>query len=114
MKKYFLFLLLFGILFSCSENVLEEEDDPQTSDKIAYDPEIENLLSSNCTGCHGGSNPRAGIDLTTYANARLHVESGKVLAAMTNQGNPMPPSGLLPSSKTDLIEKWIKDGYLEK
>lgn len=115
MKKYLLIFALPIVLFSCSESVVEttNEPEPEEETEVTYNNKIKGFFQSNCTTCHSGATPPAGIDLTTYQNAKQQVSSGKVLAAMRNEGNPMPPSGLLSSTQTDLIQAWIDNGFLE-
>lgn len=118
MKKYILVFAIPLFILSCSKDSMEQEppttmEEENEPESLSYNGAIKALFQANCTTCHSGNNPPAGIDLTTYDNVKLHVSSGKVLAAMKNEANPMPPNGLLPSTETDLIEEWIAKGFPE-
>lgn len=80
--------------------------------------EIKPILDTNCAGCHGGSNPKAGIDFSSY--------QGVMSSRAVRPGNPdssrmmreirsgkMPPAGPLPAEVQDKLAKWIADGAKE-
>lgn len=78
---------------------------------VTYTSHIKNILTTNCTKCHGGSTPRAGLDLTTYQNTKSN--SAKINSRMNSSSNPMPPTGKLDQATLDLVAKWISDGLKE-
>ena len=41
------------------------------------------------------------------------MENGNLLNRINDQVNPMPQSGILPSSTRAVIDQWVADGYLE-
>jgi cytochrome c5 len=111
-------LLLVAILsVSCSSSVVSN-DEPVVIDptqKTTYEKDVKNIINNSCavSGCHTGSNPPAGILLNTYSQVRSQAENGNLIARMNNGSNPMPPSGLLPSSTRSVIDQWKADGFLE-
>lgn len=117
-KLTYLFLVVIVCSFySCSSSTIaeEEEEDPTPiTKKVTYDADVKPIISSSCTGCHGGATPKAGLDLTTYAKVKSTAEAGKLTARMNNSSNPMPPSGILSANKRQIIDKWVSDGFLEK
>ena len=118
--KVALFMLII-LVVSCSKpddsNDTDSDDDgntpPSSTEKVKYDSAIKNIMTSNCTSCHSGSNPKAGLDLSTYENVKNSVETGPLLTKINASTNFMPPTGKMSTSTRDLIAKWKSDGYLE-
>lgn len=85
---------------------------------------VGQIFADNCTRCHGGATPRAGLNLSTYASAIAGSANGPVLIA----GNPagsllmrritgevppqMPRGGAAPLSAETIavIAAWITAG----
>lgn len=105
------FLLLLG---SCTKAIIEDTTpiDPVVG-PITYTGHIQRIMLDNCVTCHSGLSPSAGLDLTTYQNTRFSAESGNLLSRVGDQGNPMPPSGLLSGQLQAQIAKWAADGFPE-
>lgn len=109
-----------------------------TGTGVTWTARIQPLLAANCGGCHGGSLPSAGLDLTApNAHARLLGPSGQVPSLsfvtpgnpgasylwlkLTNDasivGDPMPQDpqlgfrSLAPEELAD-IQTWITTGAL--
>ena len=80
-------------------------------DAAAYDRQIKPLLQQYCVGCHGATNPAAGVSLTKYADVaaiqRDQTTWRKVLAQV--RGRLMPPARLPQPSmeQRDLLSVWI-------
>lgn len=84
--------------------------------------QISAIFMGNCTGCHGGRMARGGLNLSTYESTMAGSKSGKVIVAgdvnasrimqyLYGRGRPqMPPSGKMPDSVIQKIEKWIAAG----
>ncbi len=81
---------------------------------------IGTIFATNCTRCHGGALPRAGLDLTTYDSAIRGSSSGPVIvcgnaagsrlvARITGQVPPQMPRGAapLPADQIAAIQAWI-------
>lgn len=111
-KSLLLALFVVPLLFntSCKK---EETEGEQPAAKTTYDPTIESFVTTNCLGCHGAMNPAAGLKLTNYAEVKAATESGKIVNRINDSNNPMPPTGMLPLTERQKIDKWIADGYLE-
>jgi|TARA_B110000879_G_scaffold211742_1_gene305405 hypothetical protein len=114
-QKYYtlILILLFLGLSSCTSAILEDEDTGPIATTIKYNDDVKNIISANCVSCHGGSSPQAGLDLSSYVNVRFAAENGNLLNRINDQVNPMPQSGILPSSTRAVIDQWVADGYLE-
>ncbi len=122
-------VLLFLFLNSCQKAVLEptvnSSSDTPNLVPTSFSNEILPIFTANCISCH---NPGA-VDLratnaynTLVTNASpynkyidtLNPSSSflyqKITMTTPPSGGMMPPSGLLPSSSTDLVLKWIQEG----
>ena len=76
------------------------------SGAVSYSKDIQPLLNSNCTSCHGGSGPRAGVNLSTYASAKANASA----ANLAIQRGTMPPSGPLSTVNKQLFASWVSAG----
>ena len=88
---------------------------------VDYSSEIQPILTTNCTGCHGGS---GGLTLDSYSN----LIAGNVLISGnsteshiiqklkgTASGAQMPKNAAALSESTiNLIATWIDEGALEE
>jgi hypothetical protein len=72
--------------------------------------QVKSLLAVNCTSCHSGPNPQAGLDWTDNCTI---VKSWSRIQARAVDGNPspMPQGGLLPMSERNKITNWIAAGH---
>jgi len=69
-------------------------------------------IHQNCTGCHSGANPGAGISLQNWADVVASVDNDDLYGAIINTSSPMPQSGLMEACKIRQIKKWIDAGKL--
>jgi hypothetical protein len=105
LKKIINVVLFPFILFSGCENNVEEnsEDNPVDCTEVEtyYTENVAPILESNCTGCHSGPTPKAGLSLDSYSNVRAAIKTGDVLDRVTRvQGSP----GFMPNSGTKLSD----------
>lgn len=117
--KNIIYLLAISIiLFNCSSSSSDDltptpDPDPDpTPTTITYNNTIKNLMSNNCTNCHG--NPptnNAPISFTTYTQVKNNIDN--IINRTNNSGNPMPPTGLMSSGNRDLLQQWKDDGLLD-
>jgi mono/diheme cytochrome c family protein len=92
-----------------------------TSDQtVYYDSDIKEIISTNCTSCHSGSNPQSGLDLSNLSTLKSIAvsntgESSLLLNVLKGQnGAPlMPTSGAISTEDIALIEQWIGDGLFK-
>lgn len=119
MKKLrnFLFITPCLLLFSCSTN---SEDDLilpiENTEIVKYNQNIKPIMDSNCIGCHGNSNPNAGLSLTNFNQVRQAVLNNGLIDRISRQsGDPqlMPTGGRMPQQTIDLVVKWQTDGLME-
>jgi len=89
---------------------------PQTvcdTANVTYSGSVVPILLSNCTVCHGGSTPSAGIKLDTYADVKVQVTNGRLWGAVSQavSFSPMPKNSTKMSTcNLTKIKKWIDAG----
>jgi hypothetical protein len=82
-------------------------------EQSTYDMHVKPVLQQYCYGCHSGSNPSAGIDLSKFkAVAELQRDQTtwrKVIKQVNDRS--MPPQGVPHPSQDDRdrISKWLTD-----
>ena len=109
-KTTWLISLFIIALFSCTKTSLDEE---YTSPAITYSADVAPLMFNHCITCHGGLAPSAGIALTNYEEVKYFTENGNLLERINLSTDPMPPSEMLGLEQRQIIEKWVRDGYLK-
>ncbi|SNR14326.1 hypothetical protein [Tenacibaculum jejuense] len=120
MKSRIYPIILFSLLVlsSCSTSEVPIEQLPivQPTEQITYEKDVKNIISNSCatTNCHDDVSPAAGLALTNFDRVRNAAENGNLFGRINNSANPMPPSGLLPTSTRNIISQWRADGYLEE
>ncbi len=115
MKKLFTLSILVGLtMASCttSEIPVDEVTEPIV-ELVTYTGDVKAIIDNNCIGCHGASNPQAGLSLVTYQQVRTAAENGNLIFRMNNATNPMPPSGTLSANVRAIIDAWADDGFPE-
>ncbi len=96
----------------------EEKLYPQTvcdTATVTYSSSVVPILLSNCTVCHGGNTPSAGIKLDTYAGVKLQADNGRLWGAVSQATSfsPMPKNGTkLNTCNLTKIKKWLDAGAL--
>ncbi len=92
---------------------------------ISFDADIQPILKSKCTGCHG---TLGGWDATSYEKVMQTGDHQPVVVpgdpenslfaqkiqGTQKEGKAMPPSGKLSSEQIQMILDWIKAGAKEK
>ncbi len=112
-KLYALAVTSLLFLASCTETIIEDLPPETPIDLIKYNPDITTIVSNNCLPCHAGTSASAGLNLESYMNVRNATEIGNLIERINDINNPMPQSGLMPSSQRIIFDQWILDGYLE-
>jgi hypothetical protein len=89
---------------------------PQTAcdtTTVTYSSSVVPMLLSNCTSCHGGSAPSAGINLSAYAGVKAQADNGKLWGSISHAaGFSAMPKNAAKMSTCNLakIKKWIDAG----
>ena len=93
---------------------------------IDYETQIQPIFDNSCMPCHQGSNPSAGLDLSSYENVMNGSNSGPVISVGDYQNSILwqeVSSGDMPNNiannnmgipdltddEIELIENWILD-----
>jgi hypothetical protein len=80
---------------------------------VTYSVSVAPILSANCTRCHGGSTPSAGIKLDVYSGVKIYADNGSLLGAISHDPSfsPMPKNGpKMSDCNIAKIRKWIAAG----
>lgn len=113
-------------LWACAASQSGGQASPSTDERVDFGRDVQPILTEHCLGCHGGSDPEAGLRLGDAVSASSPAASG--LAAIV-PGQPqeselirritspdpnrqMPPEGEEPLTPAQiaLLEEWIRDG----
>jgi hypothetical protein len=87
--------------------------------KVTYTKHIAPLLAAKCGsvgGCHSAAIQDGGVNLSDYANTLLSAKNNTLRTSTIDQSSkPMPKGGSkLPNSEIQLLDCWLKNGYVEK
>ena len=81
--------------------------------QFKYGANISPLMSTYCLGCHSGSAPSGGINLSAYNGVRNVAISGRLVGAVSHAPgySPMPKNaGKLSTCQIAQIRKWVTSG----
>lgn len=81
--------------------------------QYTYSGTVSVIMQDNCTGCHSGSNPSAGIDLSSYKGVRRVALDGRLMGTITwSPGYSRMPKGgdQLDDCSITQIGKWVEAG----
>lgn len=83
--------------------------------QITYTNTIKGVIQAKCFGCHSGSAPQGGVNLSNYANVKaVAFNNNKLVSSVTRTANWMPKNGQkLDNCTIDKIKAWINDGAPE-
>jgi hypothetical protein len=117
LNSIFAFIVLSAVAFSCYRNK-EEEVYPTVKSgcdtlSVTYSQTIAPLMKSQCTSCHGGSSPSAGIGLDSYEKVKKVADNGKLYGSINHSPSysPMPKGkDKLPECQIILLKKWVDNG----
>ncbi|HEY1114454.1 MAG TPA: c-type cytochrome domain-containing protein [Chitinophagaceae bacterium] len=85
------------------------------ANNFTFTTAVRPLMATKCTGCHSGTNPQGGIDISTYTALKVQVTNGKLwgsinhlagYAAMPKNGSKLSPCELAQ------VKGWIDAGAL--
>jgi hypothetical protein len=81
---------------------------------VKYSAFVQPLIQAKCQGCHSGSAPQGGVNLSTYTNVKTLALNGKLYAAVTRTTNWMPNGGAkLDDCTLDKLKAWVDAGAPE-
>jgi hypothetical protein len=82
---------------------------------VSYTTTVSPILKTNCTGCHSGTTPSAGIDLNSYATVKVQAANGKLVGSISHStGYIAMPSATVSLSACEIsqIKAWVAEGTL--
>lgn len=93
-------------------------DSAKSSEPPATFAQVQPILTAKCAGCHGGANPKEGINLTNYEGVAKVVTPGDpkkseiILAMQGGEGHKrMPPTGdPVATDQIKIVKSWIRGG----
>ncbi|BDD06818.1 hypothetical protein [Aureibacter tunicatorum] len=106
-------LLLGSVSMRCSKAIIDERDVLPIEEVVTYRSDVQGIILSYCTTCHGKVTPSDGLDLTTLEGVKYAVENRNLLERINSSANPMPQNGLMPTELRLKIQKWVDDGFPE-
>lgn len=82
---------------------------------VTYSAVVQPVLQSKCatSGCHNAASHSAGVDLSSYAGAKIIADKGSLLQVIRHESGlpPMPQGGAkLDDCTIAQIQKWVNDG----
>jgi uncharacterized membrane protein len=79
---------------------------------VSFANDIRPIIATNCIGCHSGSSPSGGINLSNHGGVQTVAQNGKLYNAVSQNGQatPMPPNGKLSPCDIQKIKVWIDEG----
>jgi len=90
---------------------------PAEPEPPTWDSPIRIMLGNRCSACHNSSTSNGGLDITTYATARLGGNSGRGFVAGDPEASliyqiqvPGDHPGQLRPEELELLFKWIQSG----
>ncbi len=98
-----------------ARNTICPPEDPSACDTIdvSYSATIRPTLDLYCVGCHSGSNPPKGVNLTLYGGVRTVALDGRLVGVTSHAPGftPMPYGGnRLPDCEIAQIRSWVREG----
>ena len=88
-------------------------------DKTDFDQHVAPILAERCLGCHSGTRPKGGLDLTSAMAARKGTKKGPALVVGNPDESPlwirvetgeMPPKSPLSAPEKAILKSWIAKG----
>jgi len=116
-------LIILIFITSCETEYVEPIK-VSPNEKVSFSLDIQPIFNGNCVFCHPGSDPLDLTEKNSYDHLWNHPPDAPFVDTanpalsilyerMTNTGSssgPMPPSGILSSTKTSLVLRWIEEG----
>jgi hypothetical protein len=79
---------------------------------VTYTASVLPLVTTKCRGCHSGTNPSGGLDLTTHQKLQAIALDGRLMGSITHTSGyvAMPQGGSkLSDCEIDMVRIWIND-----
>jgi hypothetical protein len=119
-RIFYLLPMLF--LLSCSENspvdLIEPTPKPVEGQKISYETQVKQIITTNCVSCHGQVSSVNSISLHNFISMKNAILNNGLISRINLDpnitGEAMPQGGpKLSQTNIDLITKWQADGFAQ-
>ena len=116
MKNLLIISLFLFSLSGCYYDRIEDMPHPVVvcdTVTVSYMTHVVPIITSNCLGCHAGSNASGGIRLDLYGPLRSQIITGPLLNSIkhTPGADFMPKNGgILSKCDIDKIVRWAAAG----
>jgi hypothetical protein len=80
---------------------------------VTFSGTIQPIVNAKCAGCHSGTPPQGGINLTTHASVKAKVTDGRLWGSINHLPgfSPMPKGGSkLSDCEIKQFKKWMDAG----
>lgn len=104
--------IIYNWILQGAENLVCENICGDTVN-VTYSLSIKPIIANKCQGCHSGTSPQGGIDLSTYTGVQTQTNNGKLWGSVNwSAGFVTMPQGGAKLSTCELtqIHKWITMG----
>jgi hypothetical protein len=80
---------------------------------VSYSGSVSQVLQNNCNGCHSGSTPSGGLNLTNYSTVSVVAANGKLTGSVNREVGyiAMPAADPLDNCSVRKINIWVDQGY---
>ena len=88
--------------------------------EYSFATDVLPIFQSRCQSCHGSGNPRAGLDLSSYASLMAGAQDGPVIVAgdassskliqLVQRGDMPKSGGKLTSDQLMILINWVQAG----
>jgi hypothetical protein len=113
------------LLGACDNDKFPVE--PEVKDNVSFALDIQPILTAECATCHNPSEVEPDFrEGYAYESMEELIDEGDIipgnaeeselvemLEGNSDDGNTMPPAGLMSPLKIALIKKWIDEGALD-
>ena len=96
-----------------SQGALNNACNACDTSQFSFNAVILPMMQNNCTSCHGGSAPDAGLDLAGYDGIASAASYSNLMERISHATgfDPMPPSGDgLSDCQIQQVQSWISSG----
>jgi uncharacterized membrane protein len=107
---------LQGCYYDVEEELFPPSSNGCDTTSVGFAAKVKPILDAQCASCHGGANPDAGINLSTYDGTKVYLDADKAvfISSIVQDGNAsnMPKSQpKMSDCNINTIKAWVNSGY---
>ena len=114
-------VLALCVICACSSDSEDELYEGSNCDTtlVSFQSDILPIIKTNCSSCHGGVTPSAGLLLENYdqisSSSKNNTSGGMINRIEREESDPrlMPMGYKLPTCEIDQIKAWVNQGSLD-